>query len=557
MYVIHFFNLIHHSRKPGKRKLPFFLLFLCLSAGCGQAGESRAISAFRTFPDSSLAFPEEEEVFREDTNQYGNTTGNQYNDGVFLTDKSQNAFYFFNSYENALCRTDIETGDTAFLAEGLLAQMQLQEGMLYGTLVDLEGGSSRLISLNPADGQQNVLRENPPQYLQLVNGVFYFTDWEENNLRKLPADGGEEEILLDEQVYYPVVYKDWIFFQRDSDGESLYRMPKDGGELLKLNDMKTYSPQIYRDRIYYMAQEEQVYTLRSIGINGEDEQVLLEAHAWNLNLYNGRLYFVEEGNEKVISYLNLDEEAPEKQTLDLKEPIARKMKEISGEPVDFTVTSYAGLNFSENYLLFMLNSNVEGTPYQDEFLYDMEKEEILILTDFCRPAGDGSQAPAEDGSQARTPEASQTPDAAQSPAAPAGSSKDAEARAVAQAIADSIPPGSDLERVRAAAAAVAGYCSQATYTTEDPDYSTAYGVFCKGVYTCAGATRALGLVLDCMGYSWSHANANQWSHQWCELTMDGQAGWADGQGGIADYGACPFATGGTYTAPDGRTWQTR
>ena len=119
-----------------------------------------------------------------------------------------------------------------------------------------------------------------------------------------------------------------------------------------------------------------------------------------------------------------------------------------------------------------------------------------------------------------------------------------QATAVAQQIADEINANfdgaSDLEKVTAAAQAVAEYCDQATYTTEGEDYSQAYGVFIKGEYSCAGATRALGLVLDCMGYDWEHVNENQWTHQWCKVTMDGQVGWADGQIGMADYGEYPF-----------------
>ena len=130
---------------------------------------------------------------------------------------------------------------------------------------------------------------------------------------------------------------------------------------------------------------------------------------------------------------------------------------------------------------------------------------------------------------------------------PTSNEKEMQARAVAQSIADSCTEGTDLERVRQAAQMVAAYCSNATHTTSDPDYSTAYGVFCKGVYTCAGSTRALGMVLECMGFSWSHVNANQWTHQWCQVNMDGQVGWADGMGGIADYGECPFTYGGSYT----------
>ena len=119
--------------------------------------------------------------------------------------------------------------------------------------------------------------------------------------------------------------------------------------------------------------------------------------------------------------------------------------------------------------------------------------------------------------------------------------KQVQARAVAQQIAAGIgTQGTDLERVAKAAQAVSAYCSKATYTTEGSDYSQAYGVFIKGEYSCAGATRALGMVLECMGYKWEHVNPNQWTHQWCKVTMDGQAGWADGQIGMAGYGEHPF-----------------
>ena len=112
-----------------------------------------------------------------------------------------------------------------------------------------------------------------------------------------------------------------------------------------------------------------------------------------------------------------------------------------------------------------------------------------------------------------------------------------QALAVAQEIANSIGEGTDLERVQAAAEIVSRYCANDTYTTEGNDYYTAYGVFISGEYSCAGATRALGMVLECMGYEWEHANENQWSHQWCRLEMDGQSGFADGQGGFAGYGS--------------------
>lgn len=101
----------------------------------------------------------------------------------------------------------------------------------------------------------------------------------------------------------------------------------------------------------------------------------------------------------------------------------------------------------------------------------------------------------------------------------------------------------DFEKVCIAADATAYYCSHATYTSDDPDYSTPYGVFVKGVYTCSGATRALGMILDYLGFDWKHMNENQYTHQWCELRIDGKKVYADGQANLVGYGNHPASYG--------------
>ncbi|MDR0851363.1 MAG: fibronectin type III domain-containing protein, partial [Clostridiales Family XIII bacterium] len=115
----------------------------------------------------------------------------------------------------------------------------------------------------------------------------------------------------------------------------------------------------------------------------------------------------------------------------------------------------------------------------------------------------------------------------------------AESLSIAQSIASSIPPASDLQRVQMAASIVSGYYQSGVHKESGPYYNTPYGVFVAGESSCAGCTRALGMVLSCMGYSWEHVNPNSWTHQWCRLTMDGQVGFADGQVGWAGYGPHP------------------
>lgn len=546
--------------------LGILLLILCLS-GCGGTGQQEeALSEEAETVEFEEAEEEEEKeeeieepeeeapVYMEDTNVYGNTIGNSYNDGTFVYDEYNDCLYFYDIYEGGVVKTDAETGHTVILTDIPLIMLNLYDEKLYGINVDEEGNHLNVQRYDLQTGSLDVVLDKPVQYLLVVNGELYFTDQEENKLRRMSADGGEEEILVDEPVYFPVVYKDMIVFQLDSDKESLYSMPIDGGEPEKLNDMRSYYPIVYRDKIYYQTiDDDEKPALRCMNLDGSEETVILEERPINCNLYDDKYYFITEDTVNKVSYIDLTDEKMEVQELNLGDPIKKALKDTYGVQ-ECRILRFTPIQFGGNYILIMCEMNVDGVDYLDEYLYRTDTEELFIIPEYC--IDEEIAINLEDLNNLLSQAAAESAGAQGNEQASQQSEKDAQARAVAQSIADSISAGSDLERVRAAASIVAGYCANATYTSSDPDYRTAYGVFCKGVYTCAGATRAMGLVLECMGYSWTHANPNQWTHQWCELTMDGQPGWADGMGGIADYGACPFASGGSYTAPDGTTYFT-
>lgn len=108
----------------------------------------------------------------------------------------------------------------------------------------------------------------------------------------------------------------------------------------------------------------------------------------------------------------------------------------------------------------------------------------------------------------------------------------------------------DCQKINYAAQIVASYCQGALYATDSSKfYRSPVGVFSQTYYTCASSTRALGRVLDFMGYEWTHINENQNKHQWCVVTMDGQLGFADGMGGFAGYGEMKSG----MTLPNGQT----
>lgn len=113
-----------------------------------------------------------------------------------------------------------------------------------------------------------------------------------------------------------------------------------------------------------------------------------------------------------------------------------------------------------------------------------------------------------------------------------------EAKAIADYLTNEFTFNSDLELIAAAATIINTYVGKGHSTSLIPGYNQPFGTLITGYSSCAGSTRALGLVLEYLGFEWYHTNENQWSHQWCVVyDVDGQTAFADGSMlGVAGYG---------------------
>ena len=195
---------------------------------------------------------------------------------------------------------------------------------------------------------------------------------------------------------------------------------------------------------------------------------------------------------------------------------------------ELTDTTYTETDLIENKIRFyyvVANFTIDGNDYETT-----KSEIVNATTDKKTYTTGGSSSSGSSGGSSN---------GGSSSGGLTSSQKEAQARVIARQIANSITGSTDLEKVMKAAEIVYDYTENATYTTKGNDYYTAYGVFIKGEFSCAGTARALGMVLEEMGYQWTHINPNQWTHQWVELTMDGREGWADAMLGYAGYGEYP------------------
>ncbi len=346
---------------------------LCILSGCGDVGMF-TVSSGETTEQGKTS-----EVYVEDTNTYGNTIGNIYYEGLLLQSE-RDEIYIYNDYDGCLNKINTSKRKAEIIPVEALKSLSAFEGIIYGIHNDSLSGE-RIVSYNPKDNTSEIVREGSVLYLQAVNGNLYFTDEYKNYLRQYNLQTKEEIVLVEEPVYYPVVYKDRIYFQLDSDRESLYSIPAGGGEMNKLNDIRSHYPVIYKDKIYY-CDEEDAMTIRRMNLDGSEDSVWLkDVYPEVLNIYGVTLFFVDLKNPSELSFVELDSDEIKVQTLDMTESIRTALEEYLGNDSKslLVLQRLGSINVTDDYILFWCNELIDGKIYTDEYVYDRNTGEIYIL----------------------------------------------------------------------------------------------------------------------------------------------------------------------------------
>ncbi len=230
------------------------------------------------------------------------------------------------------------------------------------------------------------------------------------------------------------------------------------------------------------------------------------------------------------------------ETIDVKANITAK-DEVDGD-LEVTIEGDFDTNTPGTYTLTAKAVDKNNNETIEQFTVTVKEKKVATNTSSGTTANNNSNNTSNNKTSNNGTSSSTGTSSSGTSSSSSSNSKSAkleQARVVARQIAQSITGSTDLEKVTKAAEIVSSYYYRGVHKESGEDYNTAYGVFIKGEASCAGCTRALGMVLEMMGYSWTHANENQWTHQWVILTMDGQIGYADGQVGWAGYGTHPLA----------------
>lgn len=90
---------------------------------------------------------------------------------------------------------------------------------------------------------------------------------------------GQKEKLL-ENIYYPIINKNQIFYQLDEDGESVHCYDMETHQDQKLNDEISYALSIdsKHQQLYYLGYDNEKYTIKSMNFNGDNLQEVYQCN---------------------------------------------------------------------------------------------------------------------------------------------------------------------------------------------------------------------------------------------------------------------------------------
>ena len=598
----------HMKRKKKQYSAMAALLLAVLLAGCGDTppaeetvgpvGAEQKAEESVTEPTEQPAEPvpepesepeEENPDFEEDNNVYGNSMGNLYNEGIFV--ECGDGGYIENNGDGRIIFLDAD-GKATVLDKLNTWYMNCKDGQLYGIQQAADGGVLGLLSAVMDEKTENVtitLDETvKPETLFLVNDDVYYTDAGTHRLYRYEPEG-EDELLIDTEVYHPVFYKDRIIYQMDADGESLHSVSLAGEEDVKLNDIRSYWPIVYRDRIYYQAVADAAYTLRRMELDGSEDTEVAKIRYNNPVICKDRLFLIDMDHQDLLSCLDLIQEEKGIQTIDIggeAEKLFAGREEVFGLPAgafqNYQIDAYTNLSNIYDRLMFETfysDPQNEGNFVYFSMVYDPVTDQVAWSpyassdgkweTSKTTDNAGGGKVGEEQAQTASVSEVKPVDEASVFDVAPVGGDTaapegivplkdltnynglkkkmtDAEFQAAYDEALKIVQPLVGLSREEQAKGIFNALRAMAdngtvSYSEEAPHYNDAYGYLISHAASCAGSARTTGLCLNMLGMSYEHVNENQWDHQWCRVNINGVMWIVDPYGYVCAPEPAPYA----------------
>ena len=235
--------------------------------------------------------------------EFGNTSGNIYNNGTVLTDGDW--IYFTNHDDNEqLYKKKLDGGEEKQLAMGHFAY---NLNLIGSDIYCISGSPGYIYRVDTEGRWDNRLVDKKTDHLMVTNESMFYQLAEDDDWGKLyKADlDGKNEVLLASRVLDFAIDDAWIYYTDLNDHCYLYKMDWNGKNKVLLNDEYTSFINIDDTFVYFTENFEKSHLYR-MRLDGSDKKLLSDDKCWDVNLHNGYIYYRNQTREGKIYRMKSD-----------------------------------------------------------------------------------------------------------------------------------------------------------------------------------------------------------------------------------------------------------
>ena len=306
----------------------------------------------------------------------GNTVGNITNCGYSV--ENGNYIYYVAPSENmdkvSINKVEKEKSDSEIVFEGDydIRSLNISNNKLYFISLSYENLSendsvnNKIYSINLDGSEATVINDNEfaNDFLDMYvvgNKIYYVgTDY---NVYSMDLKGGNRQLEVESHNGFLAISNKYIvYYKEKKDNENYVTCIKslNKNDERELTNSRVNTPDIYGDYVYYINENTGI---SRINVNGGEPEVIREGSVYNMNIYNGNIY-----------YLNYKDEANEDYTVCIF-----KISVDGGEAVKIKELAYYSsfINVVNGYIYLMDMNIEEGKSFISLVNVDDSSEIIL------------------------------------------------------------------------------------------------------------------------------------------------------------------------------------
>lgn len=198
------------------------------------------------------------------------------NNQIYYVGTDENVYQMDLNGGNRKLVAQTNTGFLAMNSNYIIYNKENEEGSDYITYIRKLKGTEE----TPINGS----RIFTPMFHE--NDIYYIN--QNQVLAKIPIDGGEEEVVLDDTIYNMNLVNDSIYYLNYKDEENqdytvaIYKLSTQGGEPEIMKDLSNYTSflNVVEDYVYYMDMDEEQAFINLVNVNDKNE---IQLYSWKYN----------------------------------------------------------------------------------------------------------------------------------------------------------------------------------------------------------------------------------------------------------------------------------